>query len=407
MPDSTHEPFDPHAEGHGPSTPAVTHISDRRLKLMGGLAAGLAVVVVVGGLVTRVNADQGMKTWTREQVIPTISLVKIEAGGSRQLVLPGEIQAFYNAPIHARVSGYLKKWYVDIGAPVKAGQVLADIDTPDLDQQVLQARADLATAQANESLAATTAKRWQGLVAADAVSKQEADEKQGDFAAKSSLVNAARANLNRLLALESFKKITAPFAGVVTARNTDIGQLIAAGTPNDAALFTVADQHKLRVYVRAPQNYSSMIHNGIAAAVSVPEYPGQTFAAVVTGQAQAVGPQSGAELVELSLDNAEGRIKSGDYAQVSFQLSAPVTTTRLPVTALQYRQEGPVVAVVGPDNHVRIRKVTVNRDLGSSVEIGAGVSAADRVVDNPPEALADGDLVRIAGASAQKQKAGA
>ncbi|HEY3948188.1 efflux RND transporter periplasmic adaptor subunit, partial [Phenylobacterium sp.] len=228
----------------------MTHISDRRLKMLGGVAAAVAVVVVVGGLVTRVQADQGQKTWTREQAIPTINLAKIEAGGTRQLALPGEIQAFYNAPIHARVSGYLKKWYVDIGTPVKAGQLLADIDTPDLDQQVLQARADLATAQANQSLAATTAERWKGLVAADAVSKQEADEKSGDLAAKTSLVNAARANLNRLLALESFKKITAPFAGVVTTRSTDIGQLIAAGAPNDPALFTVADQHKLRVYVR-------------------------------------------------------------------------------------------------------------------------------------------------------------
>ncbi|MBS0334461.1 MAG: efflux RND transporter periplasmic adaptor subunit [Proteobacteria bacterium] len=414
MPDSTpvaeplgHEPGGAHPEEHDLSTPAVTHIPDRRLKLFAGIAAGVAVAVVAGGLFARVNADQSMKTWTHEQAIPTISLAKVDAGGSRDLVLPGEIQAFYNAPIHARVSGYLKKWYVDIGTPVKAGQVLADIDTPDLDQQVLQARADLATAEANQKLSATTADRWKGLLAADAVSKQEADEKFGDNAAKTSLVNAARANLNRLLALESFKKITAPFAGVVTARNTDIGQLIAAGAPNDPALFTVADQHKLRVYVRAPQTYSAMIHNGLTANLTVPEYPGQTFKAVVTGQAQAVGPQNGAELVELSLDNPEGKIKSGEYAQVSFQLTAPQSTTRVPVTALQYRDQGPVVAVVGPDSHVKLRKVVVNRDLGSSVEIGSGLSAEDRVVDNPPESLADGDLVRIAGASAQKQKAGA
>lgn len=405
MPDSTPIP-DPNGS-HDPSTPVVAHISDRRLKLMGGLAVGAAAIVVAAGLVSRVSADQGMKTWTHEQAIPTIGLAKVEAGGERQLTLPGDVQAFYNAPIHARVSGYLKKWYVDIGAPVKAGQVLADIDTPDLDQQVLQARADLATAQANLKLSSTTAERWKGLLAADAVSKQEADEKAGDFAAKTSLVNAARANLNRLLALESFKKITAPFAGVVTTRNTDIGQLIAAGAPNDPALFTVADQHRLRVYVRAPQNYSAMIHNGLEAQLAVPEYPGQTFHAVVTGQAQAVGPQSGAELVELSLDNADGRIKSGDYAQVSFKLTAPASTTRVPVTALQYRHEGPVVAVVGPDSHVKIKKVTINRDLGSTVEIGAGLSGDEKVVDNPPESLADGDLVRIAGASAQKQKAGA
>lgn len=407
MPDAAPVDHSAHGPGHGHdiTTPVVTHISDRRLKFMGAAAAAVAVIVVAAGLVSRVSADQGQKTWTHEQLIPTISLAKLEVGGERQLSLPGDIQAFYNAPIHARVSGYLRKWYVDIGTPVKTGQLLADIDTPDLDQQVIQARADLATAQANLSLAATTAERWKGLLAADAVSKQEADEKFGDYAAKSSLVNAARANLNRLLALESFKKITAPFAGVVTTRSTDIGQLITTGGSNDPALFTVSDQHRLRVYVSAPQAYSALIHKGMAAELTLPEYPGQTFHATVAGQAGAVGPQSGAELVELSLDNPEGKIKSGEYAQVTFKLTAPITTTRVPVTALQYRHAGPVVVVVGPDSHARIRSVVVSRDLGSTVEIGSGLSAGDRVIDNPPEAIADGDLVRIAGAS--KPKGGA
>jgi len=382
--------------------PAPPAVSTRRLKLAGAAAAAVAGLVVVAGLVSRVSADQGQQAWTREQAIPTISLARIDGGGERQLVLPGEVQAFNTAPIHARVSGYLKRWYVDIGAPVKAGEILADIDTPDLDQQVLQARADLATAQANQSLAATTAKRWQGLVAADAVSRQEAEEKSGDLAAKTSLVNAARANLNRLLALESFKRITAPFAGVVTTRSTDIGALITAGGPTDAALFTVADQRRLRVYVRVPQTYSALVTPGLTADLGVPEYPGQSFRAVVAARAQAVGAASGAELVELQLDNADGRLKSGDYAQVTFRLTSPATTTRLPVTAIQYRHNGPVVAIVGPDSHVHIRPVTVSRDLGSSVEIGAGLAPADRVVDNPPESLADGDLVRIAGASAKR-----
>jgi RND family efflux transporter MFP subunit len=399
------------SEGHAPiaahsaSTPVVTHISSSRLRTVGAVGVVVAAVVVIGGLISRVSADQSQASWTRNQAIPTINLAKVEGGGERQLVLPGDVQAFNTAPIHARVSGYLKRWYVDIGTPVKSGQVLADIDTPDLDQQVLQARADLATAQANLSLAATTAKRWQGLVAADAVSKQEADEKVGDLAAKTSLVNAARANLNRLLALESFKKITAPFDGVVTTRSADIGQLITTGSPSDAALFTVADQRKLRIYVRVPQNYSALVHKGQSAILTVPEYAGQTFKAVVANSAQAVGAQSGAELVELSLDNADGRIKSGDYAQVTFSLTSPATTTRIPVTAIQYRHSGPVVAIVGPDSHVKIRSVIVSRDLGSSVEIGAGLSASDRVVDNPPESLVDGDLIRVAGASAQKSGA--
>jgi len=381
-----------------PASPIPT----RRLKLAGAIAAGVAAVVVVAGLVTRVNADQSQQAWTRDQAIPTVSLARIDGGGERQLVLPGDVQAFNTAPIHARVSGYLKRWYVDIGTPVKAGQTLADIDTPDLDQQVLQARADLATAQANQGLAATTDKRWQGLVAADAVSKQEAEEKSGDLAAKTSLVNAARANLNRLLALESFKRITAPFAGVVTTRSTDIGALITVGGPTDAPLFTVADQRRLRVYVRVPQTYSAQVRPGMAAELTAPEYPGQSFRAVVVAGAQAVGAASGAELVELQLDNAGGQLKSGEYAQVTFHLSSPAGATRIPVTAIQYRHNGPVVAVVGPDNHVRVRPVTVTRDLGSSVEIGAGLSPTDRVADNPPESIADGDLVRIAGASARK-----
>ncbi len=406
MPDAT--PHD--VVHHDATTPVVKHVSDGRLKLAAVIAIGVAAVVVVGGLVSRVSADQGQKAWTSQQAIPTINLAKIDGGGQRQLDLPGDIQAFSTAPIHARVSGYLKRWYVDIGTPVKAGQVLADIDTPDLDQQVLQARADLATAQANQSLAATTAKRWQGLVAADAVSKQEAEEKTGDLAAKSALVNSSKANLNRLLALEGFKKITAPFAGVVTTRSTDIGALISAtGGPTDPALFTVADQRKLRVYVRVPQNYSALVHTGMTADLTVPEYAGQTFKATVANNAQAVGAQSGTELIELALDNADGRIKSGDYATVSFKLTSPITTTRIPVTAIQYRHAGPVVAVVGPDNHVKIRPVVISRDLGSSVEIGSGLSAADKVVDNPPESLVDGDLVRVSGASAQgsNPKAGA
>jgi RND family efflux transporter MFP subunit len=401
LPDSA-----PLETGHDATTPVVTHISTRRLKLAGAVAGGVAIVVVAAGVALRVSADQGVASWTREQAIPTVSLAKIEGGGSRELALPAELQAYYAAPIHARVSGYLKRWYTDIGAPVKAGQVLADIDTPDLDQQVMQARADLATAQANQSLAATTAKRWQELLAGDAVSKQDADEKAGDLAAKTSLANAARANLNRLLALESFKRITAPFAGVVTARNTDIGQLITTGGANDPALFTVSDQHQLRVYVHAPQNYAALIRQGMAADLTAPEFPGQTFRAVVATRAQALGAQNNAELIELSLDNHDGRLKAGSYAQVTFHLGSPAATTRIPVTALQFRHDGPVVAVVGPDSHARIRPVTLSRDLGSTAEIGAGLSPSDRVIDNPPESLADGDLVRIAGASAAKRAAG-
>jgi RND family efflux transporter MFP subunit len=371
-------------------------ISTRSLKLAGTAALVVAAVVVAGGIAARVHADQSLKTWTRDQAIPTVSLAQVTGGGHADLVLPGDVQAFYTAPIHARTSGYLKRWYVDIGQRVKAGQVLAEIDTPDLDQQVMQVRANLATAQANQRLSAITAKRWEGLVAQDAVSRQDADEKTGDLAARNSAVNAAQADLNRLMAQQSFKRITAPFDGVVTARNTDIGQLISVGGSADNALFTVADQHRMRIYVSVPQNYSSLVRRGLSAQVSVPEYAGQTFTASVVNDAQSVG-RGGAMLVELQIDNPDGRLKPGAYAQVAFKLPAAATTTKAPSTALLFKHDGPTVAVVGADGHVRIRPVTIVRDLGAEVEIGAGLQPGERVIDNPPEALANGDLVRVAG----------
>lgn len=378
--------------------PAQRRISPGRLKLAGLIALTVAVAVVVVGVGARVYADQDLKSWTKEQSIPTVTLAKIDAGGDRDLLLPGDVQAFNDAAIHARTSGYLKRWYVDIGTSVKAGQLLAEIDTPDLDQQVLAARADLATAEANQRLSATTAKRWEGLVAQDAVSRQEADEKAGDLAARTSAVNASRANLNRLLALESFKRITAPFDGVVTSRNTDIGALITVGGSADQALFTLADQHRLRVYVGVPQNYSSLVKKGQTAKLTLPEYPGETFTAAVFNDARAVG-SNGALLVELQLDNPGGRLKPGSYAQVAFSLPSALKTSRVPATALLFRHEGPAVAVLGPDGKVKVRPVTINRDLGTVVEIGAGVAQGDRIIDNPPEGLSDGDPVRLAAAA--------
>jgi RND family efflux transporter MFP subunit len=289
---------------------------------------------------------------------------------------------------------------------VKAGQVLAEVDTPDLDQQVLQARADLAVARANQKLAATTAQRWAALLAQDAVSGQEADEKAGDLAARNASVGAAEANLNRLLALEGFKRITAPFAGVVTSRSTDIGALVAAGAPTDAPLFTVADEHRLRVYVQTPQAYSAMVTRGMDADLAVPEHPGETFKAKVVSDARAIAPQSGSVLVELQLDNQDGRLRPGAYVQVAFKLPSPDRAVRVPATAIQFRSAGPVVATVGPDDHVHLRPVKIGRDLGASVELSEGLQPDARVVDNPPEFLADGDLVRIVRSAPQKPARG-
>lgn len=382
--------------------------SNRKLRLAALLAGGVAALVVVGGTVTRVMAHQEMTSWSRDQAIPTVTLASLKPGGEGDgsLQLPGAVQAFNSAPIHPRVNGYVKQWYADIGAPVKAGQLLAEIDSPDLDAQVAQARADLAVAEANQKLAATTARRWQGLLASDAVSRQDAEDKNGDLAAKTSLVNSAKANLNRLLALESFKRITSPFDGVVTARNADIGQLVAEGAPTIPPLFTVADEKKLRVYVQVPQSYTAQVKPGMAASLTVPEYPGRTFGARLVNTSTAINSASGAQTVELWIDNPDQALKPGEYAQVRFDLPAADRALRIPASAVIARHDGLAVAVVGPDSRVQIRKLTVARDLGAAVEVAGGVTAGDKVVDNPADTLQSGDLVRIAGASAEAHAPG-
>ena len=373
----------------------------QRLKLAGAAGLLVAGVLVASGVMSRQHSEQAIKAWTTAAAIPTVDVISLNPGASTAaLTLPGAVQAYYEAPIHARVSGYLKQWYEDIGAHVKAGQLLASIDTPELDQQLAQARADLATAEANLSLAQITAKRWQHLLADDAVSPQEADEKSGDLAAKTALVNAARANVDRLVALESFKNIVAPFDGVVTARKTDIGALISAGGDSGPELFSVADVHRLRVYVRVPQSYSAAIKPGLTAALSVPEYPGQSFTATLSSTADAVNDQSGTLLVELGLDNANGQLKPGDYAEVHFSLPQSGSGVQVPASALVYRQQGLQVATLGPDSHVVMKNITIARDDGSYVEVAAGLSRADRIIDSPPDSLAQGDLVRVSGASA-------
>lgn len=389
-----------HEDTHGPTNPPRP--SAARLRLAGLVAGGVAVAVIAVGLVGRSLADQSQSNWTHEQSIPTVNLAELKSGAAQNdLVLPGDVQAFNSAPIHARVSGYLKSWNVDIGAPVHRGQVLAVIDSPDLDQQLAQGRADLATAQANRGLSATTAKRWSGLLAQDAVSHQEADEKSGDLAAKTALANAAGANVQRLQALSGFKTIVAPFDGVVTQRNANIGQLIAAGTPTDTPLFVVSDEHRLRIYVHVPQNAIAGVAPGLTADMTVPEYPGRTFQAQVVNTAQAIADQSGTLLVELQIDNADHALKPGEYAQVTFHLPAPAGGVVVPASALLIRHAGMSVAVIGPNGRVTIRTVSIGRDMGATVLVSSGLAMNERVVDNPADTLQTGDLVRVAGASAE------
>jgi RND family efflux transporter MFP subunit len=380
----------------------LRHTPPKRLKTVGVVALCVAAVVVVLGVISRVQADQNLKAWTGAQAVPVVKVISIAgAAGPSELVLPGDVQAFNTAPIHARVPGYLKAWYADIGAPVKAGQLLALIDTPDLDQQLAQAKADLATALANQKLAQTTATRWQGLLAQDAVSRQDADEKSGDLAAKTALSAAARANVDRLQALEGFRRITAPFDGVVTTRSTDIGALISVGGPTDTPLFTVADERRLRIYVRVPQSYAGDIKPGMTARFTVPEYPGRTFEARLATTADAITPQTGTLLVQLQIDNADHQLKSGAYAQVRFSLPASGGAVQAPASALIFRDNGMAVAVIGPGGKVAIKSITIGRDLGSAVEIASGLGPNDRLIDNPPDSIRAGDTVRIASSGAE------
>jgi RND family efflux transporter MFP subunit len=318
------------------------------------------------------------------------------------LDLPGRFEAYARAPIYARVSGYLKSWKVDIGAQVKTGQLLGEIETPDLDQQLLQARADLASAQANVELASTTARRWQAMLKTDSVSRQEVDDKTGDFASKEALFKAAQANVDRLVATKGFARIVAPFDGTVTARETDTGALINAGGGSGPALFEVSDTRKLRLYVNVPQNYVASVKPGTKADIRVPEHAGKTYTATVESTSRSVDVASGTTLIQLAVDNANGELLPGGFANVSLHLPGNVATLSIPASALIFDQAGLRVATVGADNKALLKPVTIARDLGKTIELGSGITAADRVIESPPDGIAAGDLVHVVEAS-QKQ----
>jgi RND family efflux transporter MFP subunit len=307
-------------------------------------------------------------------------------------------------------------WYKDIGAHVKAGEQLAVIDTPDLDQQLEQARNDLASVKASAGLAELTAKRWHSLLASQSVSQQTADEKEGDAVAKRAQVAASQANVDRLLALENFKYIVAPFDGVETARETDIGALINAGSGSGVELFKVADIHQMRVYVRVPQAYASQLSRGMEADLKLAQYPREVFKARLDTTSNAIAKESRTVLVELMADNNDGKLWPGTFAEVHFQLPPDAGVYRIPTSALVFREHGLQVATVGAGETVTLKAVTAGRDLGTEVEILSGLDQSDRVVDNPPDSISTGDAVKLApdapdgskpAAMAAKQDAGA
>ncbi|MFC0399183.1 efflux RND transporter periplasmic adaptor subunit [Paraburkholderia rhizosphaerae] len=371
----------------------------RRRLVTAGIAGVVLVVVVVGaGLAVRASDSHKLTNWTDAQAVQTVSIIApVKDAHGPTLTLPSQLQAYSRAPIFARVSGYLKSWNVDIGGHVKAGQLLAVIETPELDQQLVQAKADLQTAKANADLAEITAKRWRAMLGTDAVAQQDVDTRNGDYAAKKALVDAAQANLDRLVATKGFARIVAPFDGVVTARDTDIGALINAGSGGvGQELFQVSDVKQLRVYVQVPQNYAPIVHNGTIAMLTVPAYPNQQFAARVVASADAVNATTGSTLVQLLVDNSDGKLLPGGFASVQFKLPVAPDALRVPASALLFDSHGLRIATVGADSRVVYKRVTISRDLGDSVEIGTGLAPTDRVIDAPPDGLAEGDKVEIA-----------
>jgi membrane fusion protein, multidrug efflux system len=384
------------------TTPAEGSISlsikpetQRQLRSGSMIVGTLAIALVAFGLAARAYSNKQLTQWTAEQAIITVAVITpTKNDANRTLELPGRFEAFSTAPIYARVPGYLKSWKVDIGTAVKAGQLLGEIETPDLDQQLLQAHADMESAKANVNLAESTLKRTQSLLDSKVISRQEFENRSGDFAAKQAQYQSAKANLERLQVTKGFARITAPFSGVVTARTTDLGALINVGSSASPALFTLSDSSKLRLYVNVPQTYSANIKIGDQAKITVPERQGKTYTASVVASSGAIDAGTSTTRIQLALDNKSGELLPGSFAQVSFALAGKAETLSIPASALIFNAAGLRVATVGADNKVQLKDITITRDMGKELEIN-GVEAQDKVIDNPPDGISNGEAVRI------------
>jgi RND family efflux transporter MFP subunit len=375
----------------------------RRARWLSYLVA-MAVVslgtVVYSGIHQRAEAQRRLGVATERAAIATVNVVHPQpAANSQEIVLPGSTQAFSDTPIYARTDGYLKRWYFDIGARVEKDQLLAEIDTPEIDQQLDQARADLKSAQANEQLAAITAARWQNLLKTNSVSKQETDQAVSDLSAKQATVDSMTANVHRLEQLQSFEKVYAPFSGVVTARNTDIGALINAGAGGQPQeLFHMAAVDKLRVYVALPEVDLRAAQDGAKAALTLDEFPGETFQGIIVRNSDSIDAASRTLNVEVDVNNPGDRIKTGAYVFVHFRIpdnqSRSTESLIIPANTLLFRSEGLRVGVVR-NNQAQLVPITIGRDYGSSVEVVAGLNPTDQVIVNPSDSLTTGTAVQI------------
>lgn len=376
--------------------PGAASSSQRPPRLGLWALAALVVVIIatVAGLLPRLRQREALKAETRELAVPTVIVTSAVPGkATAGLALPAEVKALVEAPIYARANGYLSRWLVDIGARVEAGQLLAEIDTPEVRQELARSRAELNQAEAALGLSQISATRWAGLLKTASVSEQEVAEKQADLALKTATVEGARANVHRLEELLSFARVTAPFAGTITARKIDVGDLIAA--LNGKELFRLAQTGTLRVYTRVPQSAARGVAPGQTAEMTVPEIPGRVFAAKVVRTAGVMDAQSRTLLVELEVDNSQGEILAGSYAQVRFPELKVDAKLTVPSNTLLFRSEGPQVGVVLGDGRVELRNVKLGRDFGATLEILDGLSPADRIIVNPSDSLVSGAMVRI------------
>ncbi len=373
----------------------------RRRSSIGFIAIGVVILLFVSGMVaviSRANEHRELVSDTNRLAIPSVTVVQAKGeSASEELILPATVQAYIESPIFARTNGYLQKWYQDIGSRVTKGQLLADIDTPEVDQELLQARAARQQVSAQLELAKVSSDRWANLRKSDSVSQQEADQQSSAYTQAQANLAAADANVRRLEQLESFKHIYAPFSGVLTKRNIDVGALVNSGNGGaNREMFDVAQIDPLRVYISVPQTNAADIHRGQKAHLELNEFPGQKFEGTVVRTADSIDPATRTLLTEIDVPNKQGTILPGAYAQVHFGVKVSGTHLTVPGNALLFRGEGPRAAVVGSDNHVHLNPVTIGRDYGTSVEILSGVSESDKIVLNPPDSLEEGEQVQIA-----------
>ena len=381
--------------GGGPPSPGskVTRV------FMLLLIVVIVAMVVIWGISSRREANAQLSQETKDLAIPTVSVIHPKAGAPvQEIVLPGDMQPFADAPIFARTNGYLKKWYADIGANVKAGQLLAEIDSPEVDQQLQSARADLATAQANLNLAEVTATRYKDLRKTDSVSQQDVDNASGNFEARRTTVESAQSNVKRLQEMQSFEKVYAPFDGVITARNTDVGQLIDSGSSGGASreLFHIAAVNPLRVYINVPQFDSPQIRPGLRAELVLTEFPGRRFQGTVVRSSGAIDNSTRTLLTEVDVENSAHLLRPGGYVEVHLKLPSPVNTFTLPVNATIFKSAGLQVAIVKDGKTISLIPVAPGRDFGTEIEIVAGLKGDEWVVLNPSDSLTEGTVVRVA-----------